>query len=385
MVFYRGQRQQLCWLVVVVATMTMFGTSILAFAPSPLAYTSSCSSISSSSGSCTSKASLPLPLPLTTTRTSLFSDLDGSSSSLSDVTGMEEEEELLLMEGQSPSDEWEMDCYSRPVVVNGKKLWEVLVTDSNGSFRYRKRLPSNQVNSKTVRKTLEDLFERSEIEVQPTIIRFFRGAMFNMINIALSEIEVTSKPSRCTFALSQWLEDRHRNAYPKMEGYRSSMVGGGGIASFLDVRTPVKLPDALRGEQYAFVSLPLAEFLPGGDITEDNVGVGRLCPVDTTIPGDTFVQGVVILTRRAKALASWLSGTEVVCLSCDLRKRQLVMETDIDTTFLMARLDDFQRTEGAAFEEGKDSLDGLHFISVQKDEDDDPAGFWLLRQIPVDI
>jgi RNA-binding protein Tab2/Atab2 len=166
--------------------------------------------------------------------------------------------------------------------------------------------------------------------------------------------------------------------------YKATMVGSSG-PSFLDVRTPVKLPDSLRGEQYAFVGLPLAEFFPGGDISQDNVGVGKLCPLDPNLPADAFVQGVVILTQRATALASWLAGTEVVALTCDLRKRQLIMETDIDTQYLVARLDDVQRLEGAAFEQGKDALNGLHFISVQQDDESDPAGFWLLREIPAGI
>jgi hypothetical protein len=163
------------------------------------------------------------------------------------------------------------------------------------------------------------------------------------------------------------------------------MIGSMASPSFLDVRTPVKLPDALRGEKYAFVALPLAEFLPGGDVNESNVGVGRLCPIDPELPADAFVQGVVILTQRPKALASWLAGTEVASLTCDLRKRNLLVETNIDTQYLMAKLDDVQREEGAAFEEGKDALNGLHFVCVQKDEEDDPAGFWLLREIPTDI
>jgi len=57
-----------------------------------------------------------------------------------------------------------------------------------------------------------------EAEVKPNIIRFFRGAMFNMINVALSEVDVVVRPSRCTFALAQWLEERNRDVYPRMEG-----------------------------------------------------------------------------------------------------------------------------------------------------------------------
>lgn len=170
-----------------------------------------------------------------------------------------------------------------------------------------------------------------------------------------------------------------------MEGYRATMAGGAGRASFLDVRTPVKLPDALRGEKYAFVALPVAEFLEGGGITSENVGVGRLCPLDSDIPADEFVQGIVILTNRADALASWLAGTEISGFKADLRKRTLAMETDIENQYLMAKLNEFQREEAAAFEEGKDNLGGLHFVSVQKDDDSDPSGFWLLREIPDDL
>jgi len=93
--------------------------------------------------------------------------------------------------------------------------------------------------------------------------------MGKKINIALSEIDVTAKPSRCTFALAQWIEERNRDVYPKMMGYQPNMSGSrsggiGGMGAVLDIRTAVKLPDALRGEKFAFVGLPLAEFLRGG-------------------------------------------------------------------------------------------------------------------------
>jgi hypothetical protein len=302
-------------------------------------------------------------------------------------SSISETAEYRTVESKSSTDEWELDCYSRPVVVNGKKLWEVLITDSAGSFRFRQELPSNQVNSKTLRQVVENLIDK--VDVKPNTIRFFRGAMFNMINIALSELPVTAKPSRCTLELAGWLEELHRDYYPELEGYNRNMVGST-APSFLDVRTPIKLPDALRGEKYAFVALPLSEFLPGGGVTSDNIGVGRLCPLpnqfDSSTPAaDTFVQGIVILTSRANALANWLAGTEVVGVSADLRKRVLLMETDIDTQYLMAKLNDQQRAEAAIFEEGKRLLQGLHFISVQKSEDDDPEGFWLLRELPSGI
>lgn len=306
-----------------------------------------------------------------------------SSSSSSDTEGPV----ITTDPTAEASPEWELDCYSRPVIVQGKKLWEVLITDSTGSFRLCEALPSNKVNSRELRRVIENAIE--DAEVKPSIIRFFRGAMFNMINIALSEVDAIARPSRCTFALSQWLEERNRSTYPAMDGYRATMAAAPARASFLDVRTPIKLPDALRGEKYAFVSLPLAEFRDGGAIDRDNVGVGRLCPVGgefaKEFPADAFVQGIAIFTARAEALASWLAGTELSGFHADLRKRTLVMETDIENEYLMAKLNDFQREEAAAFEEGKDCLGGLHFVSVQLDDDSDPSGFWLLREIPEGI
>jgi len=281
----------------------------------------------------------------------------------------------------TPSTDWELDCYSRPVLVDGgKKLWEVLITDSTGRMRICQPLPSSRVNSRELRQVVEDAIEKSV--VKPSTIRFFRGAMFNMINIALSEVDVIAKPSRATYALAQWIEERNRDIYPNMEGYKPTMAAAGPSGpSFLDIRTPTKLPDALRGEKYAFVSLPLAEFREGGGITQENIGIGKICPIDEDLPSDAFVNGIVILSSRAKALATWLAGTEVCSLKCDLRRRTLVMEADIATQYLMARLNDDQRTEGAIFEEGKDKLRGLHFLSVQYDDDSDPEGFWVLREI----
>ena len=51
---------------------------------------------------------------------------------------------MVKNDSVEPSTEWELDCYSRPVLVDGKKLWEVLITDSSGSFRVCETLASNK-------------------------------------------------------------------------------------------------------------------------------------------------------------------------------------------------------------------------------------------------
>ncbi|CAM9616476.1 unnamed protein product [Chrysoparadoxa australica] len=230
------------------------------------------------------------------------------------------------------SREWELDVYSRPVVdENGKKLWELLLCDSTGNFKHVEQIPSNMVNSREVRKTIERIIDNAP--VRPTTVRFFRNTMFNMINIALGELDVAVKPCRTTYALYNWLEQREAEVYPGMTGYTPTMAA----STFFDIRTPSKLPDELRGEKYAFVALPVTEFREGGSISNENIGVGRLAPVDPALPDDTMIQGILMLTERAKPLAQWVSGLEMAFLKVDNKRRELVMECGINTQYLLAR------------------------------------------------
>ena len=120
-----------------------------------------------------------------------------------------------VMDVTAPCGQWELDFYSRPVQgADGKKLWELLVTDSSGSFRHIEVVPSNCVNSRELRSRVQRLIDSSE--VKPTSVRFFRVQMKNMISIALNELPgVECKPSRVTYRLNEWLEEREQNVYPQ--------------------------------------------------------------------------------------------------------------------------------------------------------------------------
>ena len=122
----------------------------------------------------------------------------------------------------APSTQWELDFFSRPVQgADGKKLWELLVTDGTGSFRHVEAVPSNCVNSRELRTRVQRVIDASS--VKPENIRFFRKQMKNMISIALGDLpEVRCVPSRATYQLQAWLEEREATVYPRMSGYRSS-------------------------------------------------------------------------------------------------------------------------------------------------------------------
>ena len=206
-----------------------------------------------------------------------------------------------------------------------------------------------------------------------------------MLSIALSQVDVVSRPSRATHSLNAWLRERGESVYPAMEGYDGKLKKAKG-AQYLDITTPVRLPDALLGERYAFVSLPVSEFLPGGGVSETRKDIkGRSCPVPEGLAPDAFVPGIVVMSSRCEALASWMDGSEVSSLVCDLRRRTVNLECDISTRYLLAKLNDDQRVEAGGFEGSKEGVDGLHFLAVQRDEvDEEPKGFWLLRNVDVD-
>mmetsp|Transcript_28298 Transcript_28298/g.91249 ORF Transcript_28298/g.91249 Transcript_28298/m.91249 type:complete len:362 (+) Transcript_28298:664-1749(+) len=315
------------------------------------------------------------------------------------------------------SSEWELDCFSRPVTVDGKKLWELLVCDANGQWRDVVELPASSVNSVSLREAVEEVIDRAPVD--PTEIRFFRKSMFNMLNIALTAVAENREnlkiaPSRRTHELFAWLDERNDEVYPEMEGYDSKLDKrrrSQKNAYGLDWKPPrsvtggaSRLPDALRGEKYAFVTLPLAEVLPNGGVTEQNVGVGKLLDATKVVDPDivdealdSFVEGadpssirtisgVALLSRRSEPLSMGLAQLEMAAIRADVNTRQLVLDVGLDESFLLAKLDDVQRDEAAAFEKSKAELNGLHFIVVQRPDDDEvePAGFWLLRDVDVD-
>lgn len=282
------------------------------------------------------------------------------------------------------SDQFEVDVYSRPVVKDGKKLWEVLVCDATGSFRRAVELPSNMVNSREVRNAVAEIID--EAPTRPRTIRFFRKQMLNMLTIALQGIEdVEVVPSRNTFALRAWLTQREKEVYPEMEGYNAAAVQSTMDDFTLDF--PEKLPDALRGEQYAFVTLPLSE-LVDGNVNSENVGPGRLCPIPgyDGMPGeklspDTMIPGWLVLTPRADTLAKWMASLELAFVRADLKKKSVVLEVGLSTQYQVARITDEQKQDAAGFEAGKLNAQGLHFIAVQENPDDEGvSGFFLLQQ-----
>jgi len=274
---------------------------------------------------------------------------------------------------------WEVDFFSRPVVDdNGKKLWELIVVDQKNNFEHVETVPNNLVNSKELKKRLSYLLDKSE--KKPKTIKFFRSQMYNMINIALSELDLTVKPSRRTFSLYQKIKERENSVYPNMSGYRPFMRETDASENYGKV--PQKMPDALRGEKYIFASLQASEL---ESLSKSGVNFSDFCPIPEDLDKKAPIPGIVILSERAKSLSSWLDGIELCDVVCDLENKNLILECGLDIQYLFARFSEKNEVgniniEAKFFEKNKKKSKGIHFVAVQQlTGQKEISGIWTLK------
>uniref|UniRef100_A0A383VNV1 Uncharacterized protein n=1 Tax=Tetradesmus obliquus TaxID=3088 RepID=A0A383VNV1_TETOB len=279
------------------------------------------------------------------------------------------------------SDVLELDFCSRPLLdERGKKVWELLVCSSDRSFEYSQYFPNSKINSVELRKALEAVFSQ-EGAVLPTKVRFFRGQMTTIISRALSELGIKPLPSRRCFSIMTLLEDRLESVYkadPRYSDKATSMFN-------IDLGSPEPLPDALRGEKWAFVQLPLSNLremmapVAEGDMFGSSFNLAAAGLGD--LPGDILVPGVAVFSRRALPLAAWTNGLEISGVKADVERSCLILETGVNQRWRYGgwRPSPDSIAEAEGWEEAKQGLGGLHFLAVQPDPDSEELnGLWLL-------
>lgn len=279
---------------------------------------------------------------------------------------------------------WELDFYSRPLVdEKQKKVWEVLICESpsdintnlDSLFRYSEFCANTEVNSVRLRQAVEEAI--AQAPKRPDKIRFFRGQMANMITKACEEAEVPAYLSRRTLALPGWLTDRMDNYYPTLPNYQAS--NNPSVAMPTPPAQP--LPDALRGQQWAFVSLEASAFT---EMSEWDIGFGEAFPLElANLSPETKVPGLIIFSSRATPLAAWMSGLELAFLRYDQPTQTLLLETGGLDAWILANLANPElQAEAKNFEAAKQAANQVHFVAVQTDPNSEAfAGFWLLREL----
>ncbi|MBD2139096.1 Tab2/Atab2 family RNA-binding protein [Anabaena sp. FACHB-1237] len=280
---------------------------------------------------------------------------------------------------------WELDFYSRPILdENQKKVWEVLVCESpvdtttktDTLFRYAKYCPSTEVNSGWLRTALQEAISQSGSP--PIKIRFFRRQMNNMITKACEGVGIPALPSRKTLVLNQWIKQRMEEVYPQEQGYQ----GGSSASVRLDRPLPQRLPDALEGKQWAFVTLTVADL---AEMPEWEIGFGEAFPLDLVkLAPETKIPGILIFSPRALPIAGWMSGLELAYLRFDTTQGdRLILETGATESWIVANIRSSELLlQAKGFDIAKQEAKGVHFIGVQSDPQSQTfAGFWLLQEI----
>lgn len=275
---------------------------------------------------------------------------------------------------------WELDFCSRPILdERGKKVWELLICDPSRTFEYSMYFPNNKINSTELKKALEEILSR-EGSVRPEKVLFFRSQMQTIITRALGELNIQPVPSRRCFALISLLEDRLENVYKKDPQYSEKAS----TLFTLNMGAPEELPDALRGESWSFVQLPLGALRSELDQVLQGNAFGSVLDIQSLgldVNDDTLIPGVAIYSRRANPLAAWTNGLELAAVVADTERAFLVLETGVNERWKYGAYRRTQETteEADAWEQAKQAVGGLHFLAVMTDEEaDDCSGLWLL-------
>lgn len=280
---------------------------------------------------------------------------------------------------------WELDFYSRPLRdEEGKKVWEVVICQTpleisdraESLFRYTQFCPNTEVNSIWLQAAIQEAIEKAS--EPPQRIRFFRRPMANMILKACKELSIPAAASRRTYALFQWLQERMDQFYPSLPNYQETSSPSVQFSP----SPPQRLPDALQGDKWAFVSLEASAFK---DMSEWDIGFGEAFGLPMVgLSEETLIPGLIVYSSRATPLAAWMSGLELAYLRLDKSDRpSLLLETGENDSWILANLTD-AATQGEAeqFEEAKRNAKNVHFIAVQSDPNSESfAGLWMLQEL----
>jgi hypothetical protein len=142
----------------------------------------------------------------------------------------------------------------------------------------------------------------------------------------------------------------------------------------------VPLPEAARGDRWAWATLPLAAL---AEAAEWEMGFSGLVPLPAGLDPETPVPGIRLFSAtRALAMAGWIAGLEPVRLA--IAEQQLILEAGLEDRWLLTNLPEQEAaTADQAFQRARLDAGGMQFIAVQASEEDQRfEGFWLLRDLP---
>jgi hypothetical protein len=273
---------------------------------------------------------------------------------------------------------WQADFYRRPLRdVSGQVLWELLICDSTRTFTFEALCPQSEANATWLGSQIQLAADRQ----LPDLIQVFRPQSLSLIQAVGERLGISVEPTRRTFALKQWLQERSP-LYRSMENYTGEPYN----LLALEKPPPTPLPENLWGEQWRFATLP------AGDVEEAfadrPIPILKmpefLLPINLGLASTVPVPGVVIYGgRQSIRLARWLQEAQPVALNYVAGSPGgLVLEAGLVDRWIVATFEDKEVAAAAlAYEQRKQLTQGLHFLLVQPDDSGMTySGFWLLRE-----
>ncbi|MBW4470500.1 MAG: Tab2/Atab2 family RNA-binding protein [Stenomitos rutilans HA7619-LM2] len=274
---------------------------------------------------------------------------------------------------------WELDFYRRPLQNEaGTPLWELLVCDAVGDFRYAATCPQAEASAVWLLAQLQPLLEATQ--VRPDRIHVFRPQTLNLLEPVAKQLGIPIEATRRTPTLKRWLEAKAREY-----SIEANYTGQPYQPLTLDKLPPVPLSDTLWGDRWRFATLPASDLIDG--FRDRMIPIlympDSLLPLKLGLASKTPIPGVVIDGgRQAMRLALWLQQTHPVSLSyIPGAPDGLVLEAGLVDRWILTTFEDTEvATAGQTFEQRKQLSQGLHFLLVQPDDSGMTySGFWLLK------
>jgi len=100
---------------------------------------------------------------------------------------------------------WQADFYRRPLKDDlGRSLWELLICNPTGSFKYEAFCPQSEANATW----LANQFPIASSGKLPDKIQVFRPQSLSLIETAAQQLGIAVEATRRTHALKQWLQEK---------------------------------------------------------------------------------------------------------------------------------------------------------------------------------
>ncbi|WP_413175328.1 Tab2/Atab2 family RNA-binding protein [Anabaena azotica] len=257
---------------------------------------------------------------------------------------------------------WQVDFYRSPLRdAADQVLWELLICDPTRKLEYIATCPQSQANSNW----LTEQFKLASAENLPDIIQIFRPQSLSLITAAANNLGINIEPTRRTFALKQWLQEKK---YPLV----------------IDKLPPEPLPENLWGEEWRFANIPAGDIVD--EFTDRPIPILQIPeyiqPINLGLASTVPIPGVVIYGgRQSMRLAKWLQAANPVSLNYIAGAPDgLILEAGLADRWILATFEDQEVTAAAkVYAQRKQVSKGLHFLLVQPDDSGMTySGFWLL-------